>query len=75
MKKYVGQDLASREGKGVRLELFKERLGQHWDLVLNQVLGDLESIKVVKDRLLPHLEMQNQVALDFRSSSPQFSGA
>ena len=46
VKKYVGQDLASREGKGVRLELFKERLGQHWDLVLNQVLGDLESIKV-----------------------------
>ena len=46
VKKYVGQDLASREGKGVRLELFKERLGQHWDIVLNQVLGDLETIKV-----------------------------
>ncbi len=46
VKKYVGQDLVSREGKGVRLELFKERLGQHWDMVLNQVLGDLESIKV-----------------------------
>ena len=46
VKKYVGQDLASREGKGVRLELFKERLGQHWDMVLDQVLGDLESIKV-----------------------------
>ncbi len=46
VKKYVGQDLASREGKGVRLELFKERLGQHWDMVLNKVLGDLESIKV-----------------------------
>ena len=45
-QKYVGQDLASREGEGVRLELFKERLGQHWDMVLDQVLGDLESIKV-----------------------------
>lgn len=45
VKKYVGQDLASREGRGVRLELFKERLGQHWDMLLNRVLGDLESIK------------------------------
>ena len=26
---------------------------------------------MVKDRLLPHLEMQNQVALDFCSSGPQ----
>ncbi len=42
----MGQDLASLEGRGVRLELFKERLGQHWDPLLNRVLGDLESIKV-----------------------------
>jgi len=46
VKKYVGQDLESREGRGVRLELFKERLGPHWDMLLGSVLGDLESIRV-----------------------------
>lgn len=41
VRKYLDSDLRSTEGAEIRRELFKERLGRHWDMLLEGVLGHL----------------------------------
>ena len=44
--KYLEEDIHSTEATRIRQDLFKERLGQHWDMLIDNVTDDLAQIKV-----------------------------
>ena len=45
VRKHLESDIRSSGATEIRRELFKERLGQHWDMLLERVLGSLDSLK------------------------------
>lgn len=45
VRKHLESDIRSSGATQIRRELFKERLGQHWDMLLENVLASLDSLK------------------------------
>lgn len=48
VKKHLGMELQTRQARTMREDLFKERLGRHWDLLLTAVLDQIESLEAVQ---------------------------
>lgn len=48
VKKHLGLELQTRQARLMREDLFKERLGRHWDLLLTAVLSEFESLETVQ---------------------------
>ena len=51
VKKYIESDIRSPEIDRIRTELFKERLGQHWDMLLEGVLSRVDSLSPITNAL------------------------
>jgi hypothetical protein len=45
VKKYLESEIRSSEAQEIRRELFKERLGKHWDMLLYGVLERLDAVR------------------------------
>ena len=44
VKKHLEGEIRSGEARQIRRDLFKERLGEHWDLLIERVMGSLTSL-------------------------------
>ena len=50
VRKHLESDIRSSDATQIRRELFKERLGQHWDMLLEKVLSSLDTLKPMPAR-------------------------